>query len=58
VRGAEDVWNSRDPKRVSLVCTPDTNHTRSFDAGRENVSFKAKSETRPGARDVALKGKK
>jgi nuclear transport factor 2 (NTF2) superfamily protein len=24
VRGAEDVWNSRDPKRVSLVYTPDS----------------------------------
>ena len=39
VRGAEDAWNSRDPERVALVYTPDTewrNRTE-FPRGRDEV---------------------
>ena len=39
VRGAEDAWNSRDPERVSLVYTEDTQwrNRAEFPRGREEV---------------------
>ena len=39
VRGAEDAWNSRDPERVSLVYTPDTEwrNRAEFPRGRDEV---------------------
>lgn len=39
VRLAEDAWNSRDPKRVSMAYTPDTvwRNRAEFPVGREKV---------------------
>jgi len=39
VRLAEDVWNSRDPKRVSLAYTPDSRwrNRSEFPQGREQI---------------------
>lgn len=39
VRAAEDAWNSRDPERVSLAYTPDTEwrNRAEFVRGREQV---------------------
>ena len=39
VRKAEDAWNSRDPQRVSMVYTPDTQwrNRAEFVTGREQV---------------------
>ena len=39
VRAAEDAWNTRDPRRVSLAYTPDTvwRNRSAFLAGREAV---------------------
>ena len=49
VRAAEDAWNSRDPERVSLAYTPDTEwrNRAEFVRGREQVvGFLARKWTR------------
>jgi nuclear transport factor 2 (NTF2) superfamily protein len=45
VRGAEDGWNSCEPKRVSLVYTPDSywRNRSEFLQGHERLRPKAKS---------------
>ena len=49
VRAAEDAWNTRDPERVSLAYTPDTEwrNRAEFVRGREQVvGFLARKWTR------------
>ena len=59
VRMAEDGWNSRDPQRVSLVYTPDSQwrNRAEFPRGRaEIVQFLSRKRAGPRNSDSPISG--